>query len=99
MAWEREGGDKNHTNGVHFEKEAWTKAIKERQEAGQGRPDHFHRRRTVPSMYSVDVTRSRRVHDAAEAALQEIHTLGIHQADERAAAVRGIAATATNFTG
>ena len=29
MAWkDREGGDKNHTNGVHFEKEARTKAIK-----------------------------------------------------------------------
>ena len=29
MAWKnREGGDKNHTNGVHFEKEARTKAIK-----------------------------------------------------------------------
>jgi hypothetical protein len=28
MAWEREGGDKNHTTGVHFPKEAWTKAIK-----------------------------------------------------------------------
>jgi hypothetical protein len=29
MAWKnREGGDKNHTNGVHFVKEARTKAIK-----------------------------------------------------------------------
>lgn len=28
MAWEREGGDKGHTRGVHFENEAWTKAIK-----------------------------------------------------------------------
>lgn len=28
MAWEREGGDKNHTRGVHYEKEEWTKAIK-----------------------------------------------------------------------
>ncbi len=27
MAWEREGGDKTHTTGVHFQKEAWTKAI------------------------------------------------------------------------
>src|SRR5262249_51933752 len=29
MAWERECGDKNHTNGIHFTKEAWTKAIKQ----------------------------------------------------------------------
>lgn len=28
MAWEREGGDKGHTTGVHFPKEVWTKAIK-----------------------------------------------------------------------
>src|SRR5947199_288232 len=29
MAWKnREGGDKSHGNGVHFEKEARTKAIK-----------------------------------------------------------------------
>jgi hypothetical protein len=28
MAWEREGGDKSHTTGVHFQKEEWTKAIK-----------------------------------------------------------------------
>jgi hypothetical protein len=28
LAWMREGGDKNHSNGVHYEKEEWTKAIK-----------------------------------------------------------------------
>jgi hypothetical protein len=28
LAWEREGGDKTHSNGVHFPKEAWTKALK-----------------------------------------------------------------------
>ena len=28
-AWLREGGDKNHTNGVHYQKEEWTKAIKQ----------------------------------------------------------------------
>jgi len=28
MAWSREGGDKSHKNGVHFEKEVLTKAIK-----------------------------------------------------------------------
>ena len=30
MAWSREGGDKNHTTGVHYEKEVWTKAIKKK---------------------------------------------------------------------
>ncbi|NMA28792.1 MAG: hypothetical protein GX934_13625, partial [Burkholderiales bacterium] len=28
LAWEREGGDKAHTNGVHFPKEAWTRALR-----------------------------------------------------------------------
>lgn len=28
-AWLREGGDKNHTNGIHYQKEEWTKAIKQ----------------------------------------------------------------------
>ena len=28
LAWMREGGDKNHTNGVHYQKGEWTKAIK-----------------------------------------------------------------------
>ena len=27
LAWEREGGDKTHSNGVHFPKDGWTKAI------------------------------------------------------------------------
>ena len=30
MAWSREGGDKNHTTGVHYEKEVWTKAIRKK---------------------------------------------------------------------
>ena len=28
LAWMREGGDKNHSNGVHYKKGEWTKAIK-----------------------------------------------------------------------
>jgi len=30
MAWSREGGDKTHTTGMHYEKEVWTKAIKKK---------------------------------------------------------------------
>jgi hypothetical protein len=30
MAWLREGGDKTHTTGVHFQKEVWTRAFKQR---------------------------------------------------------------------
>jgi hypothetical protein len=28
LAWERKGGDETHTNGVHYPKEAWTRALK-----------------------------------------------------------------------
>lgn len=29
LAWKREGGDKSHSNGVHYKKGEWTKLIKE----------------------------------------------------------------------
>ena len=29
LAWNREGGDKDHSNGVHYKKGEWTKALKE----------------------------------------------------------------------
>ncbi|MFC1743117.1 Eco57I restriction-modification methylase domain-containing protein [Candidatus Riflebacteria bacterium] len=30
LAWEREGGDKTHSNGVHFKKATWTNKIRDR---------------------------------------------------------------------
>jgi len=81
MAWEREGGDKNHNNGVHFAKEAWTKAIAaKKKEVTQGLIDFLAGQRLL---YRMDLTDVRTAHDAAERALQEIHGLGIHQAAER----------------
>ncbi|MFW6114421.1 MAG: Eco57I restriction-modification methylase domain-containing protein, partial [bacterium] len=81
MAWEREGGDKNHTNGVHFKKEEWTKAIKERKKNVKGELIEFIDGRALIS--SINLSTARTSHDVVEAALQRIHTLGIHQAAER----------------
>ena len=82
MAWEREGGDKNHTNGVHYEREQWTTAIKERKK--QVKADLIKFIDGARLLYKVDLASVQTVHDEAERALQAIHTLGIHQADERA---------------
>ena len=93
MAWEREGGDKNHSNGVHFSKEGWTKAIKAFK--ARVKPDliAFIDGGTFPSMYPVDLTTVRTVHDVAERALAEIHQLGIAQVGERAARYEALRAS------
>ena len=84
MAWKnREGGDKNHTNGVHFKQGARTKAIKD-----------FVRDRLKPDLelflrgadlFQEDLLEeSLTVHDEALAVLAEVHALPVHDAAERA---------------
>ena len=84
MAWKnREGGDRNHTNGVHFEKEARTKAIKA-----------FVKDRLTPDLrlflqgrdlFQEDLLEeSVTVHDDALAVLAEMHALPVQDAGERA---------------
>ena len=84
MAWKnREGGDKNHTNGVHFEKEARTKTIKA-----------FVKDRLTPDLrlllqgrdlFQEDLLEeSVTVHDDALAVLAEMHALPVQDAGERA---------------
>ena len=82
MAWEREGGDKNHANGVHFQKEAWTRAIKAFR--GDIKTELIDFIDGGHLFYPVDLTTVRTGHDNAEAALREIHELGIAQVDQRA---------------
>lgn len=84
MAWEREGGDKTHTNGVHFAKEAWTKSLKEFKSTAKADLIRFIDGGRFASMYSVDLSTVKTVHDHAEQALREIHSLGIAQVDQRA---------------
>ncbi len=82
MAWDREGGDKNHSNGVHYQKEQWTKAIKERKKLVKADLIRFIDGARL--LYKVDLASVQTIHDEAETALQAMHTLGIHQAEERA---------------
>lgn len=93
MAWEREGGDKNHTNGFHFHKEAWTKAIKEFKNRVKDDLIAFIDGGRFQSMYSVDMSMVQTGHDAAEAALKEIHGFGIAQVDLRAARYEALLAS------
>lgn len=83
MAWKnREGGDKGHGNGVHFEKEARTKAIKE-----------FVKGTLTPDLaaaisgqmviaFSSDAAQD--VHEQALALLQRLHALPVQDSAERA---------------
>ena len=74
MAWEREGGDKTHANGIHYQKEQWTKAIKERKKQVKGDLMKFIDGGTL--QFLVDLAGVQTVHDEAETALQAIHSLG-----------------------
>lgn len=82
MAWDREGGDKTHSNGVHFAKEAWTKAIKEFGKTVKD--DLIHFIDGQQQLFPLDLRSVSTGHDAAEVALKAIHDLGIAQVAERA---------------
>ena len=84
MAWKnREGGDKNHTNGVHFPKDARTKAIKA-----------FVKEHLTPdlklflsgrTLFQEDLLEeAATTHDQALAVLADMHALPVHDAAERA---------------
>jgi hypothetical protein len=84
MAWKnREAGDKNHINGVHFQKEVRTKAIKA-----------FVKDRLTPdlrqflagrTLFSEDLQQqASTVHDEALAVLARVHELPVHDNAERA---------------
>ena len=84
MAWKnREGGDKNHSNGVHFAKGARTKAIKT-----------FVKERLTPdlklflsgqTLFQEDLLQhAATAHDEALAVLADMHALPVQDAAERA---------------
>ena len=88
MAWKnREGGDKNHANGVHFKQNDRTKAIKA-----------FVKERLTPDLklflqgrdlFQEDLLEeSLTVHDDALAVLAEMHALPVQDAAERARTYR-----------
>ncbi len=84
MAWKkREGGDKSHSNGVHFAKDARGKAIKD-----------FHKKRLTPdlrrflegrTLFHEDLLEAAvTAHDDAIGVLTYMHGLPVHDAVERA---------------
>ena len=84
MAWKnREGGDKNHTNGVHFAKGARTRTIKA-----------FVKKRLTPDLkrflrgrdlFQEDLLeQAATAHDQALGVLAAMHDLPVHDAAERA---------------
>lgn len=84
MAWKnREGGDKNHGNGVHFEKGARTKAIKEFVQDDL-KPD-LASFLGEPDLFLGDYLKHHdKAHGAALAVLEKMHALPVQDATERA---------------
>ena len=84
MAWKnREGGDKNHSNGVHFEQDARTKAIKAFVK-DELKPD-FELFLQGADLYQEDLLEeSLTVHEEALAVLAHMHALPVQDAAERA---------------
>ena len=84
MAWKnREGGDKGHANGVHFEKEARGKAIKAFVK-DRLTPD-LRRFLEGPTLFSADLQeQAGSVHTDALATLARLHDLPVQDSAERA---------------
>lgn len=83
MAWKREGGDTGHSNGVHYQKKAWTKAINAHLK-DVVTPDLV---RTIegPGLYDAEGAESATdLHEAALQELKAIHALPVHEAESRA---------------
>ena len=84
MAWKnREGGDKNHSNGVHFEQNARTKAIKAFVK-GKLTPDLRQFLRGADLFQPDLLAQSAKAHEDALAVLERMHAMPVHDAAERA---------------
>lgn len=80
----REGGDKGHSNGVHFAKDARTKALKEFA-SGPLKSD-LARLLAGPSLFDERdaAAEAQTVHDEALSLLARLHELPVHDTAERA---------------
>ena len=83
MAWMREAGDANHTNGVNFGPGQFSRDITQRLTAVKQELLALIDGSRFPQVYPVDLTTVRTGHDAAERALREIHELGVAQVAQR----------------
>ncbi len=82
MAWKREGGDKNHSNGVHFEGDVRGKAIKKFLKDFVT-PDLVQSLRGQSYLFAPPATKTREVHTQALAVLDRMHALPVHEIKER----------------
>lgn len=83
MAWKnREGGDKNHTNGIHFTKDARTKAIKAWVKEVLT-PDLKHALTGQLRFGESLSDRPEKVHSHALALLERLHELPVQNSTER----------------
>ena len=84
MAWKnREGGDKTHSNGVHFEKNTWGRALREFAK-GKLKKDLL---RSLTGQYQLGepaYENPTKVHDELARVLEELHSLPVHDAAEQA---------------
>ena len=84
MAWKnREAGDKNHSNGVHYQKGAQTKAIKEWVK-NELTPDLRHMLDGRTLFHEDLLEEAAATHGAALEALEHMHELPIQDSAERA---------------
>ena len=84
MAWKnRDGGDKNHSNGVHFEQNARAKAIKSLVNE-RLTPDLRHFLQGADLFQPDLLEQAAAAHDDAIAVLERMHALSVHDAAERA---------------
>ena len=85
MAWKnREGGDKNHSNGVHFQKNERTQAIKAFNKETLT-PDACQQvERMALEEFQGKHQQARAAHEAALTVLSGLHALPVHATTERA---------------
>lgn len=84
LAFEREGGDKTHGNGVHYEKGAWTNAIKAFR-TDQLKPALVAWITGSASLFdTVEGMAPEAVHDEAMQVFEAMHALPVHESEERA---------------
>ena len=84
LAWEREGGDKNHSNGVHFEKGDWTRAIKQTRNTSIKNELVAWISGQKSWVDEVEARTPEAVHDEALQALENMQAIPVHEPEVRA---------------
>lgn len=84
MAWEREGADYRHKRGEHFEKREWHGALREFRKEVKSNARRYIRELEGQHSLFEGAQDADRIHDDALEAFEELHSLPIHQTEERA---------------